>query len=117
MTLLKNARGNAKRQITRLVNRVDGAIKRRQNYEDIQAEESLLVTLLGLATEVHNDYVSSLDLDLGNQKTSWLMDVEATAENCRAKMEAYLKLHLPPPTEESVHSEDSNPIVNNKIAQ
>ena len=38
------------------------------------------------------------------------MDVEATAENCRTKMEAYFKLHLPRPTEESV-------VVNSKIAQ
>ena len=63
LTQLKNARANAKRQVTRLVNRVDDAIKRREGYEEIQEEESLLITLLGLATEAHHDYVSSLDLD------------------------------------------------------
>ena len=62
LTQLKNTRANAKRQVTRLVNRVDASIKRRENYEEIQEDESLLVTLLGLATESQNDYVSSLDL-------------------------------------------------------
>ena len=33
LTQLKNARANAKRQVTRLVNRVDDAIKRREGYE------------------------------------------------------------------------------------
>ena len=117
LTQLKNSRANAKRQITRPVYRVDASIKKRDSYEEIQEEGSLLVTLLGLATEAHHDYVSSLDVDSGNQETTWLMDVEATTENCRAKMEAYFKLHLPPPTEESVPSENSNPVVNRKIAQ
>ena len=114
LTQLEISRANAKRQITRLVYRVDASIKKSENYEEIQ---EVLVTLLGLATEAHPDYVSSLDVDSGNQETSWLMYVEATAEKCRAETEAYFKLHLPPPTEESVHSEDSNPVVNSKIAQ
>ena len=70
LTQLKKSRANAKHQITRLVNRVDDAIKRREDYEEIQEEESLLVTLLGLATESHHDSVSSLDLDSGKQETS-----------------------------------------------
>ena len=95
LSQLKNTWANAKRKVTRLVNRVDTFIKRRQNYEEIQEDEALLVTLLDLATEAHNDYVSSLDFDSGNQETFWLTDVEATAAKCRAKMEAYFKLHLP----------------------
>ena len=73
---LKTARALAKRSFTRVINRIYSSITNHEEYENIQADEFLIVMLLDLAIEAHNEYVSSLDAEAGNQEAYWLSTVD-----------------------------------------
>ena len=117
LSQLKTARATAKRSFTRVINRIYSSITNHDEYEDIQEDESLIVTLLDLVSEAHNDYVSSLDAEAGNQEASWWSAVEATAKKCRADMDIYFQKTLTSSQENADHLRKSKSSAASAIQQ